>query len=69
MAYKERKLNGKGDVEALYNALGMPDKEKKPAVKKKPATARKPATGGSPAREAKHTATPSATKGRLRPAP
>lgn len=47
MAYKEKKLNGKADVSALYNALGMPDKKtaKKQAAKKsatkKPATKKK----------------------------
>ena len=43
MAYKEKKLNGKADVNALYNALGMPENksaakkpaQKKPAAKKK----------------------------------
>lgn len=40
MAYKERKLT-KGDIEALYSALGSePEKAKKPSAKK-PAKAKK----------------------------
>lgn len=40
MAYKEKKLTGKNDIQALYNAIGQPDK--KPAVKKQ--TAKKQST-------------------------
>lgn len=42
MAYKEKKLNNKNDVQSLYNALGsMPERKKTTA--KQPATKKKTA--------------------------
>lgn len=34
MAYKEKRLNNKDDVQALYNALGSAPERKKSAAKK-----------------------------------
>lgn len=39
MAYKEKKLNNKNDVQAVYDFLGMP--EEKPKKGKKPRTVKR----------------------------